>query len=487
VNKLCDAADWMSPELSRIIRDAFAEPARFHRKQWELAVIYRELERLGLLDGTKRGISFGSGTERLLYALAHRVEHLWATDLYGTDAPWGLARTNAPLELIQACAPFAYPAEKLSAKRMDMRFIQFPNESFDFAYSACAIGHIGREEDFVQHLKEARRVLKPGGVYVFTTELTYDDQPLGEKGNYHFSRELLGQVIAESGLSCDAELDAQLFPHAMNTPLPVELARDGARLDSRLFDALMQVQLTLASSPFTSCVVVLRRAEEAFRGWSCKGWDETRRFIDERMEAVQQLVEGGEIILAPFAGLPDQRSYRYVGHDHYFRGPSPQLPLTTGDEVFFQTPHVWLGDKPRILRVALRLTPVRGPCVVELELKRADVKDAGRVVSEKVVQLELRGRQLHAEIELRPQRSCRYALVGKLRSGDASLVDVQLAAAAAGHPRVWDVQRRPPLPAPTPATAAMAANMHSAACFSGTPPLLRRFLDRIHPPASSRG
>ena len=41
---------------------------------------------------------------------------------------------------------------------MDMRQIEFDDESFDFAYSSSAVEHIGGWDEFRQHLTDVRRV-----------------------------------------------------------------------------------------------------------------------------------------------------------------------------------------------------------------------------------------------------------------------------------------------------------------------------------------
>lgn len=48
---------------------------------------------------------------------------------------------------------------------MDMEKLDFPDESFDLAYSSLAIHYVS---DWTKPLKEAYRVLRPGGQYVFS-------------------------------------------------------------------------------------------------------------------------------------------------------------------------------------------------------------------------------------------------------------------------------------------------------------------------------
>lgn len=49
--------------------------------------------------------------------------------------------------------------------QMDMEHLDFPDESFDFLYSSLAIHYI---EDWSQVMREAFRVLKPGGGFLFS-------------------------------------------------------------------------------------------------------------------------------------------------------------------------------------------------------------------------------------------------------------------------------------------------------------------------------
>ena len=48
---------------------------------------------------------------------------------------------------------------------MDMERLEFEDETFDLAYSSLAIHYV---DDWTQPLKEALRVLRPGGMYVFS-------------------------------------------------------------------------------------------------------------------------------------------------------------------------------------------------------------------------------------------------------------------------------------------------------------------------------
>jgi ubiquinone/menaquinone biosynthesis C-methylase UbiE len=54
---------------------------------------------------------------------------------------------------------------------MDMEQLNLPDESFDLAYSSLAIHYV---DDWTQPLKEARRILRPNGQYIFSCEHPID-------------------------------------------------------------------------------------------------------------------------------------------------------------------------------------------------------------------------------------------------------------------------------------------------------------------------
>jgi SAM-dependent methyltransferase len=434
LNKICDAADWSIPELRRIIRDELAEVPRFHRKQWEFAVIYRELDQRGLLNGSSEGISFGSATEVMLYALARRVKHLWATDLYGTDAVWDIARTDDATQLVKRSAPFAYPEDRLSARAMDMRDVSFPDETFDFAYSSCAIEHIGKRDDFNRHLREVGRVLKPGGVYAFTTEFTYAEQTVEMPGNYYFSRHALAEMVRESGLYCDAQFDTTLAHHRANTPLPVELTSGVADGDGhfteKLFGLMSAVQLNSATTAFTSCLVVLEKTDGGeFSGWRYKGWDQTRDFIQGGLGLMRGIVEDAEMRLPPFAWMPQRRSPYFLGHEHFFNREAS----SSDPSAFFHTGYFWLGGKPRPIRVTLMMR-AEGAYRIRLKVHRA--RGAAPWIAELASYFDFddTAECVFKEWMLEPDDDWVYAFLGEVLDGKVKLVDVSVTCAPCGTP-----------------------------------------------------
>lgn len=70
--------------------------------------------------------------------------------------------------LERARAKFGQEALDLQYEYGDARNLQFPDACFDYAISEHLVEHLS-VEDFHKHLEEVRRVLKPGGCYLFFT------------------------------------------------------------------------------------------------------------------------------------------------------------------------------------------------------------------------------------------------------------------------------------------------------------------------------
>lgn len=79
-------------------------------------------------------------------------------------------------------------AEGCEFKVMDMEHLDFPNGSFDFIYSSLAIHYI---EDWSQVMKEAFRVLKPGGIFQFScNHPVFSSLEQTENDETHYIRQL---------------------------------------------------------------------------------------------------------------------------------------------------------------------------------------------------------------------------------------------------------------------------------------------------------
>jgi SAM-dependent methyltransferase len=395
LTKVCDAADWFDADVLRIVRDELRETPRFHRKQWEFALVFRALQRLGLLERSHEGLVLGGGRERLLYAVAPRVRRLLVTDLYAPDTTWSEARTDDPDRYVREGAPFAADLGALEVRRMDMRELALPDAAFDFAYSCCAIEHIGTEADFAFHLCEVARVLRPGGAYVFTTEFHHGRETLRDPGNFIFGTDALRALVTGGPLICEAECASALAPHRANLPLPEDLGQlfDSGGL-AGLLRELPHVQLLRGGLPFSSVVIVLRKTGGPRPpGLSFPGLAEAQEVLAEGIADYRRWLEASVLPLEP-------RGYL---------APSPEGPL-------FHTRYTWLGGGRR--RFTLRLQPGVGPARLELHVHR--LRTSGGGIAEPAAQshVDLLDAAVEAHLTVDVDPDSMYAFVGEVVSGD---------------------------------------------------------------------
>lgn len=350
INKICDAADWFGDELNNVISGYLRERPRLHRKQWEFGQILRVLGRLGYLDNDSHGLGLGSGHELAIYALIPHVASFWATDLYSIDTSWEVARTKDPLDFIKSRAPFPVPFERLKAKAMDMREIEFPDNHFDFAYSSCAFEHIGHKNDFIRHLSEVHRVLKPGGHYVFTTEVAYHDQGIYAEGNYIFDFGFLKEIIDESPLSPTGPLDFNLFNVKMNAPIAQQIGRylnpfSRALLDKIFLDRV-HVQLSYGPIAFTSALIVLKKSSSKSH-FSVVNKEGACALIDDLFGEFEGSIQSLPLELDPLEGMPNGRSRFLIGHEGFAMSSEAASPN------IFETGYNWLSNRAADITVRL--------------------------------------------------------------------------------------------------------------------------------------
>jgi len=414
LSKLCDATDWFDPDFERIVRTELEEEPRFHRKQWEFVQIFRTLEALGYLNPRSRGLSMGGGEERLLYAVARRAGHLTVTDLYESGSLWDGARTDTPDRSLKAAAPFAIDPSRLTARRMDMRALEFDDASFDFCYSSCAIEHIGTDDDFLEHLREVRRVLKDDGVYVLTTEFHYGADVIPVPRNYYFSSEFLHELVRTASFAT-LGVDGAVSPHAFNRPLPESLSdlcadpADG--ITGRLLKSVPHVQLLIGGLPFSSLSLAL--AKPAPGGSTgvlpMPGLDDSRRFIEDGVRLWRAFVERERLHLDPFGLFGGRRPRR----------GTPRRVTHDGEATLFHSGYVWLGGAARMVTVNLDAWPDEGGnAAVEIRVHRKPTRQPDDITCSGSVAVTVRGREpARACLPLAADDGCSYAVLGKVTAG----------------------------------------------------------------------
>jgi SAM-dependent methyltransferase len=218
LQKVCDIHDFFHPEIDAILREGLESVPFGSRRAWEFAMIFRALQQKGKLHDKADGLAMGAGTERLIYSIARIARKTTVTDLYLPNSGWVGVRTTDPKALVMSKAPWAVDAARIDAMAMDMRELKFADESFDFCWSTGAIEHIGEDADFSRHLAEVHRVLRPGGVYAFTTAVVFGPQTLRIPHNYYFNPEHLIDLLHASPLHAEPKFDCRVTDHLFNRP-----------------------------------------------------------------------------------------------------------------------------------------------------------------------------------------------------------------------------------------------------------------------------
>lgn len=198
LNKLCHIEDWQNSELREIISELqYASSIDYihrkgwdvkkypvndrkgsiHRKDWEWGLGVIAMKRFGKLNKKSKAIGVGSATEEILFYLANRLDHIYATDLYDGKSWKNLVPTDFP-ENPKRYSPYPYKEDALTVRRMDATRLEFPDESFDIAFSFSSIEHFGGENHSgaLRSMKEIERVLKPSGIAVVATEYILNDK-----------------------------------------------------------------------------------------------------------------------------------------------------------------------------------------------------------------------------------------------------------------------------------------------------------------------
>lgn len=207
--KLCDIRDWDRPGFSDLVSDIEKRQLgyrRLHRKAWEFAQTVYALQKMGLWSKRAVGLSVAGGRERLLYYGAIHLARFVAVDIYGKGEFAGVEADKEFLLHPEAFAPYAYPTERLKALYMNALDLKFEDNTFDFAVSMSSIEHFGGIEQAVRALGEMKRVVKPGGAILVTTECILN----GNGYITYFLPQDIKTLIAASGLELIEDIDWSL-------------------------------------------------------------------------------------------------------------------------------------------------------------------------------------------------------------------------------------------------------------------------------------
>ena len=184
--KVCELEDFAHPELVDVIRHVRPHkravfgpsfPRGFeHREDWEDAMAVRTLADHGVLRRDARVLAVGPGTpDTVLY-----VTRLCGEVVAADTREWrpGPERAAARDGHTDAAAPFAFRAERLTVRHLDVRFLDYPDAYFD-AILTWSLEDLARHaQGIAAVLSEMERVLRPGGILSLTTEIQLSVDPL---------------------------------------------------------------------------------------------------------------------------------------------------------------------------------------------------------------------------------------------------------------------------------------------------------------------
>ena len=432
LSKICDAADWFDTDFHSIILNELKEPPRFHRKQWEFAMIFLTLNKLGFLNENMKGLSLGGGNERVLYSIAQHVKELIVTDLYNENTTWDCAKTTNPDEYIRASKPFEVDLSKIKALAMDMRYLDFEDNTFDFCYSSCAIEHIGDFDDFVRHLDEVYRVLKEDGVYVFTTELNIGGDTIKDQNNFIFSSSYLHKIFKTIKLTPDIDVDCNLVNHEINTPLPSNVKNLCYNKEESFTNSIMESNphliLLKGKYPFTSVQFVMRKKPHTSvkKEVVFNGLPETESYLQKGLHKFSELLQNSIISFNPFSSLPDNVSYYFLDHSDFFLGNRKDYNTDT----LFHTDYFWLGNCERVFNINFDVADVDeagSENIIQLRIHSYPTLKSNDVecVFEKDIDLSTI-RNIKEFIKLKISDDYCFSIVGKMISGNCTIKNLSL-------------------------------------------------------------
>ena len=264
LNRLCYVEDWENSEIKEALSELqkLSPEGFIHRKDWEWALGIIAMRRFGKLNEKSTAIGVGSGREAILYYLANKVKHVYATDLYKVRNWMEAAPSDFP-ENPKKYAPFPYKEDALTVLRMDGTKLEFPSESFDIAFSFSSIEHFGGGEKnnhsgALRSLKEMERVLKPGGLAVITTEYIINDK---EHPEFFNKRTIYSDLIDKlERLKLVEPLDLRITTKTLDTVMdyyPVGI--NWGNLDNEFRKSHPHMLLRIKNILWTSVMLVFKK------------------------------------------------------------------------------------------------------------------------------------------------------------------------------------------------------------------------------------
>lgn len=173
-SQMCTASQAAEVHYRQFCEIAGYPPDELHRKYWEWAFIYRVIEDAGLFGKGARGLVFAVGTEPLPAMFVAQGCSILASD-GPQDAKdmWSTAGEHSDtVEALYKPGICSLEQMKANVETRTIDMLDLPDDigGFDFLWSSCSIEHLGGIGPGSTFVKNAMRMLKPGGLAVHTTE-----------------------------------------------------------------------------------------------------------------------------------------------------------------------------------------------------------------------------------------------------------------------------------------------------------------------------
>ena len=239
-SQLCSAESLRSPALrawAERLRPMWAagDEARevmLHRKMWEWLFIAEALQERGMLAPGRTGLGFGVGQEPLVALFAAT-----GCDVVATDQPHDSAVASGwtdsavewsggleDLNGFGLCGAAEFE-QRVAYRPVDMTSIPADLRGFDFAWSSCALEHLGTLAAGMDFVVAQMACLRPGGVAVHTTEyLVSSNSATVEAGGTVFYRrrdiEALVRRLRRAGHDVDMDYSLGDTPDDLHVDVP---------------------------------------------------------------------------------------------------------------------------------------------------------------------------------------------------------------------------------------------------------------------------
>jgi hypothetical protein len=239
-SQLCSAESLRSPALrawAERLRPMWAasDEARevmLHRKMWEWLFIAEAFQERGMLAPGRTGLGFGVGQEPLVALFAAA-----GCDVVATDQPHDSAVASGwtdssvewsggleDLNGFGLCRAAEFE-QRVAYRPVDMTSIPADLRGFDFAWSSCALEHLGTLAAGMDFVVASMACLRPGGVAVHTTEyLVSSNSATVEAGGTVFYRrrdiQALVRRLRRAGHDVDMDYSLGDTPDDLHVDVP---------------------------------------------------------------------------------------------------------------------------------------------------------------------------------------------------------------------------------------------------------------------------